>query len=1232
MRTRWAVLASSESPSTQVRIARFLVLMLAHFGTGAMCCGMQAQGQQQRPVPEESKKSEAPSRALYWLGPSGAQLLNSVNSWSLMSKAQREAWEKDHAATGKGGQPADGPDRSGQSDEGSSGSQASSGVRTGQEDRPGKPLTPPGESDTLVFEDDAKAFLGGSMKVARLSLMGHSLSVTGHNPATVLEVKAGIALPDGGLGESLRLENLTIETNGVDIGGAVALLPSAERNEVALIGGTWIADRSFSIAAGSFELSGAIRVEDPEEIADGTRFSLSGGVLRMLSGSIACDVFASTSGGELWMSGGSINATKAVFLTPDATGGISVSGGRVQTSELHVTPNGSSIALSGSTQLQANVAHLALPPGTNRDIVLSGGSTLRADLIRVDGEGRGRVNVSGGGNLVADVGLQVSAGSADSLGLLVREGGRVEATKLDVLQGSVGIGRDGLVAVRGSPCRVVDGVLNLQGGRIECATLQLQAPRDLEGHVDGWPDRTQFRAVETDTSQALSAADEAQIAQAMLGRFLEVVGRAVESGARPESELILMQQYAQRLKGSAKHPAAMKALAEEFQRQLAAIQGGSAASEETDDQSGGISLPPADLARLLGVLQRTDSDASSARSLAELGAAFTRGERLINQESDSGGVDHPGSADPIVERILKVQLGERRHASVLGGFGVVGGSVVNDGIVQPRAGGADSSESLVIAGNYSQPPSGVLDVAIDGANPWRTVHLVDPVFPLHVFSNIGQQLAANYLDPEHAVPLVVTDTIGFGQPASYLQEGNQPEEVLAALRSAVEGGAVTAASGVRVRLSNPQSLAPGQRFDVAYSVAGDIVGRPPRFADSRIPERESLFFGIYCGNYPSSIGVSWPLKVVSLLVLKVPMAVRVGIDNSISLNPITSSDVLKPNLVLITHGTRSSTDAADADQPYAVMRVAAQMARFAHETGLDDEWTVAVIDWREFATGPADTTTDIFFQPVRSAGFGDAIGRSLVDWLLDGRSDAGNLRQIHVIGHSSGSWLTDGFARRLHQRSLEFGPSGPPRLQTTDFDAFTWAAAWVSGEYTSTADVAERYLDGRLPGTMLGHPFGSTIDVAWLDPDLTIDSGQRKYRNSDGRPIPSGFLSAKNGETDTRTAPEVLKDAGLEHPWELFSYAKWNPAANGHAWPTEWYARSIEAARGLPCASGSVWCPDLCAARWGFATSPMYAEFLRRQGRPVENRLSALRGKTAEIPYRLPGAGDCGSASRTPSP
>lgn len=1215
-----------------MRIARFLALVMVLLGTGALCCAMQAHGQQQSPERAESKKAEAPGRALFWLGPSGAPLLNSVNSWSLMSKEQREAWEKDQAATGKGGQPAGSPEPNGRSDDGSLGSQVTSGVRTGQEDRPGKPLTPPGESDTLVFEDDAKAYLGGSLKVARLSLMGHSLSVTGHDPATTLEVKAGIALPDGGLGESLRLESLTLKTSGVDIGGAVALLPNAERNEVALIGGTWIADRLFSIAAGSVELSGAVRVEDPEEIADGTRFSLSGGVLRMLSGTIACDVFASTSGGELWMSGGSINAEKAVFLTPDATGGISVSGGRVQTSELHVTPNGSSIALSGGTQLLANVARLTLPTGTNRDIALSGGSTLRADLIRVEGEGRGRVNVTGGGSLVADVGLQISAGSADSLGILVRDGGGIEAKQLDVFQGAVGIGRDGIVAVRGSVCRVVDGILNLQGGKIECATLQLRAPRDLEGQIDGWPDRAQFRAVAADTSPMLSAADEAQIAQAMLGRFLEVVGRTVESGARPEPELILMQQYAQRLRGSAKHPASLKALAEEFQHQLAAIQGGSDALEESDDQAGGIALQPADIARLLGVLQRTGSDVSSARSLADLGAAFGRGEHLINPDEDSNALKHSGAADPIVERVLRVKFGERRHASVLGGFGVVGGSVFNDGIVQPRPGGVSSSEPLVIAGNYSQPPSGVLDVAIDGANPWRRVHFTEFGAPLPAFWTGNFLSAVASQAPEPAVPLHVTDAIEFGQPASYLQEGDPPERVLAALRSAVEGGAVTAASGVRVRISNPQSLAPGQRFDVAYSVAGDIVGRPPRFADCRIPEREDIFFGIYCGSYPSSVGVSWPLKVISLLVLKVPMAVSVGIDDSISLRPITSSDALKPNLVLITHGTRSSMDAANADQPYAMMRVAAQMARFAHEAGLDDQWTVAVIDWSEFATGPADTTTDIPFQPIRSAGFGDAIGRSLVDWLLDGRGDAGSLRQIHVIGHSSGSWLTDGFARRLHQRSLEFGPSGPPCLQTTDFDAFTWAAAWVSGEYTSTANIAERYLDGRLPGTMLGHPFGSTIDVAWLDPDLTIDGGQRMYRNSDGRPIPSGFHSAKNGEADTRTAPEVLKDAGLDHPWEMFSYSKWNPAAHGHAWPTEWYARSIEAARGLPYASGSVWCPELCVTRWGFATSPMYAAYLRKQGRPVEDRLSALRGKTVEFPYRLPGAGDCASTGRTTTP
>lgn len=273
------------------------------------------------------------------------------------------------------------------------------------------------------------------------------------------------------------------------------------------------------------------------------------------------------------------------------------------------------------------------------------------------------------------------------------------------------------------------------------------------------------------------------------------------------------------------------------------------------------------------------------------------------------------------------------------------------------------------------------------------------------------------------------------------------------------------------------------------------------------------------------------------------------------------------------------------------------------------------------------------FSPFESARIGREIGISLADWLLDSGIDRSQLSSIHLLSHSSGSWLIDGFAKRIKERALDFGPSGPPEIQLTFFDIFMWPRDTVAhatqmwqpglGPLSDAAAFIEHYVDGRLPGTRDDHPHGANIELVWLDPDLTISVGTSLWSNATGGPIGGTPFTHQI----PMSAPEYLRMMGKKHPADIFSFGGGFSLANlehniGHAWPYEWYQSTVRRASGSAAYPASVWCRDHAWRNWGFVLSPLYRDSLSPAERAsLDARVAALRGNTDR--HILPEPGDC---------
>jgi pimeloyl-ACP methyl ester carboxylesterase len=118
--------------------------------------------------------------------------------------------------------------------------------------------------------------------------------------------------------------------------------------------------------------------------------------------------------------------------------------------------------------------------------------------------------------------------------------------------------------------------------------------------------------------------------------------------------------------------------------------------------------------------------------------------------------------------------------------------------------------------------------------------------------------------------------------------------------------------------------------------------------------------------------------------------------------------------------------------------------------GVLGDWDVVTLDWRNFAGGSDDPESGpAKFDPWESANNGINIGESLATWMQ--AVGLNNYQQIHILGHSSGSWLADSLADQLHQRGAN--------VQLTMFDAF------VPGSVPNpiTGELIQRYGDPMQP-------------------------------------------------------------------------------------------------------------------------------------------------------------------------
>jgi hypothetical protein len=273
------------------------------------------------------------------------------------------------------------------------------------------------------------------------------------------------------------------------------------------------------------------------------------------------------------------------------------------------------------------------------------------------------------------------------------------------------------------------------------------------------------------------------------------------------------------------------------------------------------------------------------------------------------------------------------------------------------------------------------------------------------------------------------------------------------------------------------------------------------------------------------------------------------------------------------------------------------------------------------------------FSPWESARIGRQIGFSLADWLLDSGVDHSELRQIHLLSHSSGSWLIDGFARRVEERRLDFGPQGPPALHLTFFDMFVWPEhrIWHAtqfpqpglGPLSNSAAVTEQYVDRRVPGTDGLHPHGYNVELIWLDPSIILRGMGKEWSNRTGQAIP---------RTDERASPlphehgdvrEHLLQTRFAHPQALFS-AIGDPFSlvAAHAWPYEWYRATVRLAAGKSAPAASIWCPDQAWRAWGFVLSPLYRDSISPHERAhINARVTKLM--TDKKYHLLPEYGDC---------
>ncbi len=192
---------------------------------------------------------------------------------------------------------------------------------------------------------------------------------------------------------------------------------------------------------------------------------------------------------------------------------------------------------------------------------------------------------------------------------------------------------------------------------------------------------------------------------------------------------------------------------------------------------------------------------------------------------------------------------------------------------------------------------------------------------------------------------------------------------------------------LRVQLGGDFIPEVGDRFRLMTYAKLD--GRFDRFEGAYINDKR--FFGLDYGD-----------DRLHVITLKTPT--RVG---GVPLSSGNQSD----NLVLVTHGWNSNAQLWAEDLASDIR----------NHPQVSADWDVVAFDWRQYAA---------VLRPWAAANMGIDIGESISLWL----EDAGfrKYKNVHLLGHSAGSWLVDALADELHKQGVSvhltlFDAAVPPQ-------------------------------------------------------------------------------------------------------------------------------------------------------------------------------------------------------------
>jgi hypothetical protein len=270
---------------------------------------------------------------------------------------------------------------------------------------------------------------------------------------------------------------------------------------------------------------------------------------------------------------------------------------------------------------------------------------------------------------------------------------------------------------------------------------------------------------------------------------------------------------------------------------------------------------------------------------------------------------------------------------------------------------------------------------------------------------------------------------------------------------------------------------------------------------------------------------------IELVVLKVPTRP----DGQ----PIRRRD----SLVFLTHGTKDSIASGPAgnfDTAFGAM--AFDISTFLQEKN-DLGWEVVTFDWGKYSTSFLGEN-GLFYDAAVSAQYGIGIAESLHYWMTE---KGFVYRRMHLLGHSSGSWLVNRLAQLNHERSsvhlTMFDAFNNPNSSSDCVFLFCDQFDGELGEGLDTDDFAEHYVHTSplLPGTNDLLPFATNVDVSLAN--ITFFDGM----NPDAKQNPS----------------------------------KWEGLFDSHKWPFWWYHSTIKQAQ-----FAMVQQPV-----WGFRVSPEYLDY-----------------------------------------